>query len=550
MKKFISLCVLFVMVSVMIFAGGQQGRRTEVPASQANSGPGDPFGKYETPVTVEIGRSVDANRKYPAGDGPESNQYTRYIKDMLNIDIKTAWAVPDADQRINLDIASNKIPDALVVNNIQLRQLIRLDMIEPMTAAIENYASPYVKSVYATGGGKILADVTVNGRVMAMPNSAALADGFDLVWIRKDWLDQWGLAAPKTIEDVKKAAQVFVQNGKTGIAGPSQGGELFNSTTNGVYGFDALFSAFQAFPGYWLEQGGKAVYGSTLPETKAALAELRSMYAEGLIDREMGVRKDSAELIISGRAGIFFSTWWMGYSPLADVIANDPAANWQAYILPSVKDGKYYQSMGPMSTQYLVVRKGYAHPEALVKMVNLLQRDEGIMDSGALAIEEWPLRIVLAAPDECEATVTALRDYLAGRKTMEDLMPERERYKLLTDDLKTIRDTKLQPYDDMNIQYWDFRNDTALTAWRRAYSVMVGTSPLVDTSYTPVYSITYGQTETMQRRWANLKKIEDEAFLKIILGLEPLSAFDDFVAQWKREGGDQITNEVTALIMK
>jgi putative aldouronate transport system substrate-binding protein len=79
---------------------------------------------------------------------------------------------------------------------------------------------------------------------------------------------------------------------------------------------------------------------------------------------------------------------------------------------------------------------------------------------------------------------------------------------------------------------------------------MVGTSPLVDTPYTPVYSITYGQTETMQRRWANLKKIEDEAFLKIILGLEPLSAFDDFVAQWKREGGDQITNEVTALIMK
>jgi putative aldouronate transport system substrate-binding protein len=550
MKRIILLGLLVCAALSMAFAGGQQGRRTAAPASPVNLGPGDPFGRYETPVTVEIGRWVDGNTRYPAGDGPESNQYTRYIKDMLNIDVKVAWAVPDSNQRINLDIASNKIPDALIVNETQLRELIRLDMIEPMTAAIENYAYPLLKEVYYTfNGGKILANVTVNGQIMAMPDTGVQADGYELLWIRKDWLDQYGLTAPKTVEDVKNAARVFVRNGKTGIAGPSQGGALYGTNQSSNYGFDAIFSAFQAFPGFWLEQGGKAVYGSTLPETKTALAELRSMYAEGLIDREMGVRKDSGELIISGSAGIFFAGWSMGYGPLADAIANDPTANWQAYLLPSVKDGKYYQSMGSLSNQYLVVKKGYAHPEALVKMENLLSRDEGQMNAAALPITEWPLRLILVRPDLVEGTAKALRDYLAG-KTMEDLRPETEYYgQNLIDDLRTIKNTKLQPYDNMNIQYWDFKGDTALTAWRRAYSMLVSTAPLVDTPYTPVYSITYGQTVTMQRRWANLKKIEDETFLKIILGLEPLSAFDDFVAQWKREGGDQITNEVTALIV-
>jgi putative aldouronate transport system substrate-binding protein len=182
-------------------------------------------------------------------------------------------------------------------------------------------------------------------------------------------------------------------------------------------------------------------------------------------------------------------------------------------------------------------------------MGNLLSRDEGQMNAAALPITEWPLRLVLVPPDLVEGTTKALRDYLAG-KTMEDLRPETEYYgQNLIDDLRTIRNTKLQPYDNMNIQYWDFKGDTALTAWRRAYSMMVGAAPAIDTPYIPVYSITYGQTVTMQRRWANLRKIEDETFLKIVLGLEPLSAFDDFVAQWRREGGDQITNEVTALIV-
>lgn len=62
--------------------------------------------------------------------------------------------------------------------------------------------------------------------------------------------------------------------------------------------------------------------------------------------------------------------------------------------------------------------------------------------------------------------------------------------------------------------------------------------------YNKVYSLLYSQTRTMESRWSNLKKLEDETFLKIIMGAAPLDTFDTFVSDWKKQGGDKITEEV------
>ena len=47
---------------------------------------------------------------------------------------------------------------------------------------------------------------------------------------------------------------------------------------------------------------------------------------------------------------------------------------------------------------------------------------------------------------------------------------------------------------------------------------MVGDAPLVNEEYVPVYNAYNGQTETMEAKWANLKKMEEETFAKIIMG--------------------------------
>ena len=67
---------------------------------------------------------------------------------------------------------------------------------------------------------------------------------------------------------------------------------------------------------------------------------------------------------------------------------------------------------------------------------------------------------------------------------------------------------------------------------------------ILNDKYIPVYNAYGGQTETMQAKWANLKKMEEETFAKIIMGKADISEFDTFVENWKNQGGDQILKEI------
>ena len=67
---------------------------------------------------------------------------------------------------------------------------------------------------------------------------------------------------------------------------------------------------------------------------------------------------------------------------------------------------------------------------------------------------------------------------------------------------------------------------------------------ILNDKYIPIYNAYSGQTETMQAKWANLKKMEEETFAKIIMGKADISEFDTFVENWKNQGGDQILKEI------
>ncbi|RKL68120.1 ABC transporter substrate-binding protein [Salipaludibacillus neizhouensis] len=526
---------------------------TEEPSNDGKDA--DPFGAYEEAITISIGQEVDpTDTSLTDGDTPLDNKYTRHVKEMLNIDVEHAFTASPSnyDQKVSLAIASNDIPDAMVVGPIELRQMVEADQLADLTGVFENYASPAIKEIIESTGGVALDSVTFDGKIMAIPNAQASADGVHNLWIRKDWLDKLGLEPPKTVEELQEVARAFVEedpdgNGEDdtiGIAGPDASNKLyanFLESSNNLYGFDGIFSALHSYPGYWLEDDGEPVYGSILPETKEALGTLRDMYAEGLIDREMGVREDSAESVISGKTGIFSGPFWMPYGPITDAIRQNPDANWQSYAAPLDANGDYTPHLMTPTNSYVVVRKGYEHPEAAMKILNNLVAHESEHDAmeGGGGPGYYPIRLVYAPADEMEVTTVALREVLDGTKQPEDFydMPS---YKLIHTDVDTIFDAKLEPYDNMNIEYWNIDSNH----FTRAYSALVGTAPLVDSEIKGVKSLIYYQTDTMESRWVNLKKLEDETFLKIITGAAPLDTFDQFVEDWKQQGGDQITEEV------
>lgn len=526
--------------------------------SAESSEPADPFGRYEEPVQISISIEIDpTDNELPPGDTPLDNQYTRQIKEALNVDVDHQFAASGQNlrQRISLAIASNDLPDAMVVNAVELRQLVEADQIADLTEVYEQYASPDIKTIIENTNGAALDAVTFDGKIMALPGVQANADGIHLLWIRQDWLDKLNLEPPTTMAELEEVARAFVENDPDGngqrdtigITGPESGGKLyanFLESKNNLYGFDAIFSAHDSFPGYWLEgEDGSPVYGSILQETREALASLRDLYSKGLIDPEMGVRNKADEPIIAGKSGMFFAPWWMAYGPLTNAVKNDAEANWQAYALPLNQNGEFKPHAATPSTEFVVVRKDYEHPEVPMKLLNNLFKNEqeNTFDPSKGGPGYYPLRVVYAPSDEIEFTVKALRDVLAGNKTAEDFANNKA-YKLLPSDIASIKTIKNEPYDSMDLSTWN--PEANWGAWTRSYSIMVGGRPLVDTEFEEVPSLLYEQTPLMESRWVNLRKLEDETFLRIIMGAAPLETFDSFVENWKRQGGDQITQEV------
>lgn len=514
-----------------------------------------PFGKYEDPVTVEIVQSINPTITMPEGDTVTDNYYTRFIKENMNIDVSVKWSASSSDynEKLNLAIAANDIPDVMVVNEQQFRKLAQSDMLEDLTDYYDTYACDIIKENIDSTDGKALENATYDGQLLGLPNVQVEADGYVLMWIRQDWLDQLGLEAPTNIEELETVAKAFVDNNlggenTIGIVGPTINGAVYNTflSINNLNNLDGIFQAFKSFPGYWIQgEDGNVVYGSTTQETKDALAELNKMYEDGILDQELGVRKDADEAWKSGKVGILFSPWWHGYN-VKDGIANDPEMEWKAYAAPLADDGKWYAKLGGVGGYYCVVRKGYEHPEAAILLNNFLRANEGKFQTETnLDAGYYPGRVVIAASDENSFSVQALWAEMKGEE-----VPEFDplNYKLLQADLDALPDCLEAPYDDLSIEKWNTEN----TSFGRLYSLLMGSAAVEEASeqgiVNKVYSVTYTPTETMERKWTNLKKKEDETFLKIIIGEEPIDAFDTFVEEWNAEGGEEITEEVQALV--
>jgi len=141
MRKAICSALAMIVVTASLAAcsgngGNAGGAETAKPSNNAGASTNapaqeeviDPFAKFEQVTEVSIGRAIDPNYKFDGSDTPEDNVYTRWLKDKYNIVVKHAWEAAqgnDYQQKVSLAISSNDLPDAMVVNETQLRQMVR-----------------------------------------------------------------------------------------------------------------------------------------------------------------------------------------------------------------------------------------------------------------------------------------------------------------------------------------------------------------------------------------------------------------------------------------
>ena len=522
-----------------------------------------PFSKYAETVTVHLGGSMNPNAKIPDGMSYEDNSYTRLLKEDFNIEVVYDWVASssDFDEKMNLCIGSGAIPDLMNVNAAQYRALLKYDMIQPLDQYFEDYASDALKGYVESGGEELKKCISNDkGEMMAIPAPNITAGGINEMWIRQDWLDNLGLEVPRTWDEMAAVAEAFVTqdpdgNGEAdtiGILGPGNSDHM-NAIGGNQFGLDPLFSSFQSYPQYWLQdEDGTVKYGSIQPETRTALEKIQKLYTDKLIDPEMLVRSNCQEAVLSGKVGIFFGPWWCGYTVGDATLAGE--ADWRAYFTPLSEDGNYYTHMAEPTTKYVVASKSCKNPEAAFKIINNEIANEqqwiadGITSTEISTADLYPLFNVYDNADEIETSYDALTKYLAGEITMDDV--DFSRHKLLKGDMEAVTELKKEPYDDFSLDKWNLDSDLAKTQLPRLVSLLVGGASYVNDKYIPVYNAYSGQTETMETKWANLKKMEEETFAKIIMGKADISEFDTFVENWKNQGGDQILKEINDELSK
>ena len=522
-----------------------------------------PFSKYPETVTVHLGGSMDPNAKLPDGMSYDDNSYTRLLKDDLNIEVVYDWVTSssDFDEKMNLCIGSGTIPELMNVKATQYRALLKYDMIQPLDQYFEDYASDILKGYVESGGEELKKCISNDkGEMMAIPAPSMMVGEINEMWIRQDWLDNLGLEVPRTWDELVTVAEAFVTqdpdgNGEDdtiGILGPGNSNHI-NAIGANQFGLDPLFCSFQSYPQYWLQdEDGTVKYGSIQPETRTALEKIQKLYTDKLIDPEMLVRNNCQEAVLSGKVGIFFQPWYAGYTMSEAILAGE--ADWRAYFTPLSEDGNYYTHMPAPTTNYVVVSKSCKNPEAAFKIINYLIANEqqwvadGISSTELAASNFYPLFNGYDNADEIEVSCETLEKYLAGEITMDDV--DFSQHKLLKDDMEAVTKLKKEPYDDFSLDKWNLDSDIAKTNLPRLVSLLVGGSPLVNDKYVPVYNAYNGQTKTMEAKWANLKKMEEETFSKIIMGKADISEFDTFVENWKNQGGDQILKEINDELSK
>lgn len=512
-----------------------------------------PFGRYPEEVIYTLGKMTGMNNSnLPKGDTYEDNGYTRYLKKQLNIQNKDVFEAGENDnyqETVSMTIASRELPDVMVVNDMDMLQLlVDNGLIEDLTQVYEDCTSSRIKDIYNSYGSEILDNVTFNGKLMALPETN-IDDGPSLCWLRKDWMDKLDLDAPETVEDVENIVHEFVQKDPGGNGKGETVGLVCDDELTGGCGYsyeyqnDIIFASFGAFPKQWIyNKDGEVVYGSVQNEAKAALGKLRQMYQQGTLDNNFLMRESSniIELIVSGKCGSFFGPWWSPNNPLMSAMQKNPNAEWQPYLIQTDKDGRTsFASQNP-NDKYVVVRKGYKHPEIVMKIVSVLFDDLRYDEEDVREMERYyqdnvdptarPLAINVDYKDALMRCYDSLKDAIQGRKKLEDLgLLEGAYYISCSKYLDRKKETSAQ-------KSWE--------DWAAYASRMTACSVLRKGQTRQVKSLFFGETKTMKSNWWRLEELEKKAYLEIVTGQKPLSYFDEFVKEWNRQGGEKIRGEV------
>lgn len=545
-KLFWGIAVAAVIVfGILFFPWKKETAKEEPPKTDNNAkwqeAEHTPYGKYPETVTYTLGKISGGNHSnLPAGDTYEDNGYTRYLKKMLNIQNKDVFELEDGNQyeeAVEIAIKDNNLPDIMVVKGQEtVQKLAEAGMIEDLTEVYEECTTWRIKDMYASYTDALLNSGKYGGKLYGFPDTV-IDHGPTLLWMRKDWMDKLGMEEPATMEEAMNYILEFVNqdaagNGETiGLACTP---ELVAGSSE-TYSADGIFSMFHASPRKWVQDAeGEIVYGSVTQECKAALEYLNTLYTKGVLDKKFLLRtsENIEELIKNGKCGAFFGKWWAPNNPLMESYDYDKNAEWTPYFFTKEDENVLQEYETFEDRLYVVIRKGYEHPEIVAKYISVIFDYSRYDDKEANEVNEYfslnvdptarPLNINVDYRDTLYQTTENIRNALNKEKPSSSLTGLEKSY------YRTCK-----AYLDGNL--------TTANAWAAYTSRITAVGTLVDLNFKSRQPLPLSGEGL--KVGEDLLKLEQQTFIQIVCGEKTVGYFDTFVKEWYAAGGKDFTQK-------
>lgn len=531
-KRSVLVCLLLLGSIVLAACGGSQSKEEE-PASNVSAEPGAPY--KESITTTMVISDPFGKVKTPFTDTAWGKAY----QDELNVvvDVKAVIASSSYPERLNTLIASDDLPDMFKVPNNMLEQLIEDDMLADLTTVYQDFASDRLKTFTEANGKRALEGSMVEGKMYGVPIAGNEQASRTVVMIRKDWLDKLKLDVPESIDDVWEIAEAFQKNK---LGGENTIGIPMDKTLSQV---GAIASAYGAHRNIYEVNGkGELQYSSIQPEMKKALKVINEKFEDGVIDMEF-IAKDNEKVneeLKGNKAGIWFSGTGANAGVIEPVLTSNPEAKFIAVPIQMSDGTVASQEMPTTAGDFWVVKKGAKNPEALFKLLNFtLEKWDSLVTldefstynynspTGQEGFHGFPIGGI---PEATLRWPVQRKHYEETGEYSDDVDPEEETK--IQNALKFAKEGKGSALEMLN--EWE----TSPTG----PGVALGKYAEGD-HYAYNYNQGFG-SPTMKIKQSILEKIELDNFMNIITGNQPIDSFDNYVKEWKKNGGDQVVEEL------
>lgn len=243
----------------------------------------------------------------PALSSYEETAFARELSRLTGVQVR--YITPPSSRAVeafNLMLVSGDMPDMVQNNWLAFpggpQKAIDDGLILPLEALMEKHA-PHL-SAYLAEKPAIAKDIkTDSGHNYIFPfvrgqDSLLHSRG---MMLRKDWLDELGLALPETIDDWTRVLTAFKE--KKGARAPLVAEWRFLSPASTLKaGF--FYGAYNAMFGFYA-QDGVIKYGPAQPQFKEYAKLMRAWYKQGLLDPNFNTRSSDSmnAAMLVGEAG-------------------------------------------------------------------------------------------------------------------------------------------------------------------------------------------------------------------------------------------------------